>query len=268
MKSSLEGYQAVIDLVQKLRSPDGCPWDREQDLESITPYILEECHELLEAMARKDHAGICEESGDLLFQIIFLAHLENEAGRFGMREILERIHAKMVTRHPHVFGDAAVHDVETVLLNWEIIKAKEFDKKHRTSVLDGVPSAMPALLRAMAIQRKAARVGFDWSEIEDVLAKVEEEIGELREAEAAGDSPAMREEFGDILFALVNLGRKIGIDPEQALTATTEKFIRRFRHVEAEAERTGQALAECTLSTMDGWWEAAKKIEHTNLDQM
>ncbi len=263
MNTCLEAFRAVVELVKTLRAPDGCPWDREQTLESITPYILEECHELLEALARRDESGICEESGDLLFQIVFLAQIEAEAGRFGMKEILERIHAKMVSRHPHVFGDAAVHDVETVLANWEKLKAAEQDKQHRTSILDGVPSSLPALSRAAAVQRKAARVGFDWSDIRDVLEKVAEEIDELREAEAARDQTAIREEFGDILFALVNLARKSGIDPEQALTASTEKFIRRFHHIEGQAVRSATPLGDCSLETMDRWWDEAKALERT-----
>jgi len=261
MDARLEAFHQVLELVTRLRGPDGCPWDREQTLESITPFILEECHELLEALARGDKPGICEESGDLLFQIVFLAQLEEEAGHFGMREILERIHAKMVSRHPHVFGDAAVHDVETVLTNWERIKAGEKDKKGRASILDGVPSSLPSLARAMALQQKAARVGFDWTNPEDVLAKIEEEIQELREAESKQDKAAIREEFGDILFALVNLARKSGIDPEHSLTMTTEKFIRRFRHIETRAREESLALTECSLETMDAWWDEAKNIE-------
>ena len=258
MQNPGQAFSEIVTLVRRLRAPDGCPWDREQTLASITPYILEECHELLDAISRNDEAEICEESGDLLFQIVFLAAMFEEAGRFDVVAVLERIHAKMVSRHPHVFGDAAAHDVETVLKNWERIKAGEAGKEKRTSALDGVPVTLPALARAMAVQRKAARVGFDWKEIDDVLAKIHEEIAELREARADADMTAMRDEFGDVLFALVNLGRKLEIDAEQALTGTIEKFMYRFNHIERRVAENGRRPEDCSLEELDGYWNEAK----------
>lgn len=261
MNSSHEAFTAVIELVKTLRAPNGCPWDRKQTLESITPYILEECHELLDALARGDEQGICEESGDLFFQIAFLAQIESEAGRFGIQEILEHVHTKMVLRHPHVFGDTVANDVETVLTNWEKIKAAEKDKQERNSILDGVPASLPALARAAAVQRKAARVGFDWTEIKGVLEKISEEIAEFSKAQATQDQSACQEEFGDILFALVNLARKSGIDPEQALTTSTEKFIRRFHYIESQAALGPNVLGEYSHETMDRWWNEAQTLE-------
>jgi len=251
-------FADIVALMQRLRSPDGCPWDRKQTVESLTPYLLEECHELREALASGDREHICEECGDLLFQIVFLSQIFAEEGAFTINDVLARLHDKMVRRHPHVFGDAVAKDADTVLSNWEKIKAGE-RKEKRASVLDGVPKTLPALSQAFALQYKAARVGFDWKDDGDVLAKIQEELSEFQEAEKAGDALAMRDEFGDLLFALVNYARKKEIDPELALTGTLQKFISRFHFIEKTLALSGKKPEDCTLEELDALWDTAKE---------
>jgi tetrapyrrole methylase family protein/MazG family protein len=253
-------FSQLIALMKRLRAPDGCPWDREQTVQSLTPYLLEECHELLEALASGDRADICEEMGDLLFQIVFLAELFSEEGNFTIADVIGQLHAKMVRRHPHVFGEVEAKDTATVLSNWEKIKAGEKEKP-RPSVLDGVPRTLPALSRALAIQWKAARVGFDWESADDVLAKIHEELHEIEEAEAAHDPLLTAGEFGDLLFALVNYARKRTIDPELALTGTIQKFVSRFGYIEHSLAAAGKKPEDASLEEMEALWCGAKRTE-------
>jgi len=253
-------FADIVALMKRLRSENGCPWDREQTVESITPYLLEECHELREALASGVREDIREECGDLLFQIVFLAELFNEEGAFTIDDVLAGLNEKMVRRHPHIFGDAAAADVDTVLRTWDTIKAGE-KKEKRASVLDGVPKTLPALSQALALQHKAARAGFDWKDDGGVINKIHEEFEELLDAEKAHDAASLRDEFGDILFALVNYARKKGIDPELALIGTIQKFSARFRYIERSLAANGAKPEERTLEELDALWDEAKKRE-------
>jgi len=258
------GFDRLVDIMARLRSENGCPWDREQDHHTLTPYLLEETYEVLAAIQQEDMYNICEELGDLLLQIVFHAQIARERGFFNIHDVVEGICRKMIHRHPHVFGDLEVRDSSEVLINWEKIKRseKDGDTKVKQSVLDGVPRGLPALLRSWKIQARAARVGFDWPDYQGALNKVEEELNELKEALESGGRKKIELETGDILFAVVNTARLLGIDPEAALTATTEKFIRRFQKIERNAALSGKELYNMTLQEMDIFWEQAKKDEN------
>ena len=254
--------QPLIDLVARLRAPDGCPWDREQRLGDLRAYLLEEAHELAAAIDGGDWQEIAGELGDLLFQAAFIARLAGEAGAFEAAEAIDGVHRKMIARHPHVFGGEELADAAAVRDAWE--RRKLAEEPARTSLLAGVPAAMPALLGAYRLTQKAAGVGFDWPDAKEVLAKIDEEIGELRRALAGGDgsdAASVREELGDLLFTVANLARKLEIDPEAALAAANGKFRRRFAHVEAGVAASGKALGEAPLAAMDALWEDAKRAE-------
>lgn len=241
----------------QLRGPGGCPWDQEQDHASLRDNLLEESYEVLEALDQGDGARLQEELGDLLLQVFLHAQLGREAGTFTLADIVEGINAKLIRRHPHVFGPIQVAGSAEVCRNWEAIKAEERDRAGRgeTSLLDGIPRTLPALAYAQAIGRRVSRVGFDWQQVEEVWAKVEEELAELRQAERV---PDQEEELGDLLFALVNLARWLGIEAEDALRATNAKFRRRFTHLEAAAAKEGIPLEKMALEQMDALWEEAK----------
>jgi len=252
----------LVGVMRRLLAPDGCPWDREQSFESLRKYVLEEACEVIDAIDSKDRAGIKEELGDLLLQIVFQAELARAEGSFAIDDVVEAIVNKLVTRHPHVFGDVKADNAEQVLSNWEKQKAKE--KKGR-GILAGVPRSMPALVRAQRIGEKVGRVGFDWPDVAGSRAKVTEELGELDRAIAQKDAAAMEEELGDVLFALVNLSRHVNVDSEGALRRTIDKFTRRFSHVEKRvAEEHGGwgdpgDAKSLPLDVLDGYWEEAKK---------
>lgn len=248
-------FLQLLDLVETLRAPGGCPWDREQTPHTIAPYLVEEAHEVLEAIEEGDPAGLCEELGDVLLEVALLAEMGREEGRFTAADSLREICAKLVRRHPHVFGDADAKDADEVKASWARIKAAE--KKGR-GALDGVPRRLPALHRARRVSEKASGVGFDWDRPEGVLDKVEEEVAELREALASGDKAHAAEELGDALFALVNLARHLDLDPERALHATTEKFLGRFAHVERELKTRGLSPSDVALPELDALWNQAK----------
>lgn len=257
--------QPLLDLVERLRAPDGCPWDREQGLGEVRAYLLEEAHELAAAIDGGDWREIAGELGDLLFQAAFIGRLAAEAGAFDLAEAIDGVRRKMVARHPHVFGDEELADAAAVRAAWERRKLQE--EPARASLLAGVPASLPALLGAYRLTQKAAGIGFDWPGAEAVLAKVEEEIGELRRALAAGTAgaagappPAVREEVGDLLFTVANLARKLELDPEAALAAANRKFRRRFEHVERGVAARGQRLGEATLAEMDALWDEAKRL--------
>lgn len=250
----------LLAIMTRLRDREiGCPWDIEQDFKSIAPYTIEEAYEVAAAIDEADMEKLKDELGDLLFQVVYHAEMAREDGIFEFQDVVEAISAKMVRRHPHVFGNKDIKDAEEQTRAWEAHKARERDKKGH-SLLDDVPSALPALLRAEKLQKRAARVGFDWPTAEEVLDKVEEEIAELRtELKAPSPSKARTaDEVGDILFALVNLARWLKVDAEEALRATNTKFKRRFKYIENQLEKDGRDIRKVTLGEMEELWQAAK----------
>ena len=246
----------MIKVMAALRGEKGCPWDKEQTMESLKPFIVEEAYEVLEAIDQKDTEAVKEELGDLLFQIVFQCQIAREKGEFGMADVIDKICRKMISRHPHVFGDADYKTSAEVLVHWEAQKKRE--GKQRESLLEGVPGTMPSLLRAHRLQDRASRVGFDWDKIEDVLKKLDEEINEFKEALERKDEGEIEEELGDLLFMLVNISRFIGVNPEDALRKTISKFISRFRYIEMAAADSGKKLSDMTLPEMDALWDEAK----------
>ncbi|HWC05914.1 MAG TPA: nucleoside triphosphate pyrophosphohydrolase [Gemmatimonadota bacterium] len=261
--SSSDAGQRFLDLLTvmgRLRGDGGCPWDREQTRESLRPFLVEETYEVLDALDSGNAAGIREELGDLLFQVVFHAEIARERGEFSMVDLLEALVAKMTRRHPHVFGDRPVGSAAEALAQWEAIKESEKDGAPR-SVLAGVPRAMPALQRARRVQHKAARVGFDWPDATGALEKVHEELGEVTEALRRGDEEAVRQELGDLLFSVVNVARRAGVDPEGALQAAVDRFGRRFGSMEEAARREGRDLAGLSLDELERLWTRAKSLE-------
>src|SRR6059058_1095878 len=250
-------FAQLCDIVAKLRAPGGCPWDREQTHESLLAAVIEEAYEVTEAARAKNDAHFCEELGDLLLLVVMHAEIASEAGRFNIDEIIRDVSNKLIRRHPHVFGTSDARDSGAVLKQWEAIKRKE--KKADSHYLASLPKALPALMRAQKAQSKAARVNFDWTEVRDVVAKVEEELREMKEAIAALDRGTIEEEIGDVLFAVVNLARKCKIDAESALQKATNKFRARFNRVEDELRRQGKRLGDVDLSEMDAIWNEIKQ---------
>ena len=263
----MTGIERLHSIMVRLRDPEaGCPWDRVQTLSTLKPCVLEETYELLAAMDRpEDRANYVEELGDVLLQVMFQCVMAEQEGRFTFDDVANAIADKLVRRHPHVFGDAVAKDPATVLRNWEQIKQLEHRKEARHSALDGVPAALPALLKAQRSQEKAARVGFDWKDAKGPLAKIREELAELEAAAAAsGDTaldPRVKEELGDLLFSVANLARHLKADSESALEGATAKFARRFRAVEAGAKAAGREMKEMSLDELDALWRAAKEQE-------
>lgn len=254
-------FDRLVEIMATLRSPAGCPWDRAQDSTSLKPYLLEEAYEVLEALEEGTPQKLKDELGDLLFQVIFHAQLAHERGDFDAYDILAGTIAKMTRRHPHVFGSASASTPKEALQNWEEIKRQEKTAMQATSVLDGVPRQLPSLLRAQRLQDKASRVGFDWQHVEHVWQKVSEELQELRAAMSQENRAEIEQEFGDVLFALVNLARFLEINPDEALHKTTTKFIQRFQFIERELSRQGKTPKQATLTEMDALWEQAKQQE-------
>jgi nucleoside triphosphate diphosphatase len=249
--------QKLVDLVARLRAPDGCPWDREQTLPDVRAYLLEEAHELADAIDGGDWQELGEELGDMLFQVAFVGRLAEEAGALSLSQVIDGVYRKMVERHPHVFGDEMLADAEAVRQAWERRKLQKEPK--RESLFSGVPSSLPSLLAAYRLTQKAAGVGFDWPDAKAVLDKAEEEIAEVREALAQGQKDAVREEVGDLLFSLANLARKLDVDPEAALAGANRKFRERFARIEEGLAAQGKTTAEASLAEMDALWEAAKQ---------
>lgn len=252
-------FQTLVDIMARLRGPGGCPWDREQTIQSLRGFVLEETYEVLDAIDRDDHDALRGEIGDFIFEGVFLAQMEADAGRFTVTESLRLINEKLVRRHPHIFGDAAGVDTPgKVLEQWEEIKAREQQSAgERKSLLKGVPKTMPALLRAHEIGTRVAAVGFDWERTDDVITKIEEEVQELRAAAHEGRERT-EEEMGDLLFAMANLARKLGIDAESALRKANEKFTGRFTKVEEVFGQRGKSLQEATLEEMEEVWQQIK----------
>jgi MazG family protein len=262
MTRAARAIEHLLSIMERLRGPGGCPWDREQTLQSLRPYVLEETYEVLEAIDGGDVADHREELGDLLLQIVFQAQLRKEEGAFDFADVADAISGKLVSRHPHVFGDVEVKDAEGVLRQWAALKREEKRKKGGgKSVLEGVPREMPALARADRLTEKASRIGFDWPDAGGARAKVTEELEELDAAIAAGDRAEIEHELGDVLFALANLGRKLQLAPEEALRGTIGRFVSRFEHVERELERRGIPHGTATLEQMDALWDEAKSLE-------
>jgi MazG family protein len=268
-------FDDLVQLMARLRSPEGCPWDREQTYETLAPMLLEEAYEAFEAV-EEARAGrpleLRDELGDLLFQIVFYAQVASERREFTIADVTEAIHSKMVRRHPHVFGDEQAADAAEVLRNWEAIKAEEKraagreERERPSSLLDGVSLKTPALMEAHQLSTKAARVGFDWERIEDIFDKLHEEIEELRAAirsrrEAEEGTDGVREELGDLLFAVTNIARHLQVEPEAALKSANRKFRRRFRHIEEGLRARGRTLDAATLDEMEALWQEAKNSD-------
>jgi nucleoside triphosphate diphosphatase len=253
----------LLAVMTTLRDPQrGCPWDLEQTFATIAPYTIEEAYEVADAIDQGDMAAVKDELGDLLFQVVFYAQMGREQGHFDFDAIAEAIAAKMERRHPHVFADAAPRDSDGQVVAWEITKAAERAAKAQQSVLDGVARTLPPMTRALKLQNRAARVGFDWSDPADILAKIDEELAEVT-VEIQSDAPIDRieDEMGDVLFACVNLARKLNIDPEHALRRANGKFERRFRHIETELAAAGRSPHDASLDEMEALWCAAKHLE-------
>lgn len=264
----------LIEIMEALRQPEtGCPWDIVQTFETIKPYTIEEAYEVADAIERRDMDDLCEELGDLLLQVVFHSRIAEEAGDFAFGDVVEAVTKKMIRRHPHVFARSDADTPEAVKLQWDAIKKQEkrerTERRARSGVtedfkaghLGGIQRTQPALTEALKLQEQAARVGFDWSEAEPILDKIEEEIGELREALKAGRPEAVADELGDLIFALVNIGRHVNADPENALRGTNTKFRRRFNHIETSLHASGETLEAATLEQMEDLWQAAKAIE-------
>lgn len=249
-------FDDLVQLMTRLRGPDGCPWDRKQTLPDLKPYVIEEAYEVVDAIDRDDRGALLEEVGDMLLEAVFLTEITREEGTFDVYDSITAIHDKLVRRHPHVFGDVEAKDAEQVLTNWEKLKQAE-RKAENKSLLSGVPQSLPGLLKASRLTEKAARVGFDWRRTEDVFDKLDEEIAELREAVASGDAAHVQEEIGDLLFTIANLARKVNVNPEEALQSTNRKFMTRFQWMESHAEN----FESLTLEEMDALWNRAKAGE-------
>lgn len=250
----------LLDIMARLRDPaTGCPWDRQQTFKTIAPYTVEEAYEVADAIERGDLVALREELGDLLLQVVYHARMAEEAGLFGFEQVAAGIADKLTERHPHVFGEGEIRDAAHQTRDWEARKAHERAAKGQAGVLDGIPLGLPSLTRAEKLQKRAARVGFDWSELGPVFAKIHEELAELeREVKDKADAARLSDELGDLLFAVANAARKLGVDPEQALRGTNRKFERRFRHLEARLVEQGKKPDQVSLEEMDRYWDEAK----------
>ena len=258
----------LVEIMACLRAPEGCPWDREQDHDSLKPYLIEEAYEVLEAIEKQDDPSLKEELGDLLLQVVFHAQLAHEAGRFNLDQVIEGICEKLVRRHPHVFAGLDLKTSGEVLANWKKIKAKEKGTDHTAaphSILDGLPHNMPPLTEAHQISWRAAEIGFDWPSVAAIFDKLQEEILELQEAIQAGNSAQIREELGDLLFVITNLARRLNSDPDLALRVTNKKFKNRFRSMEQLLQSRGEKLRDKSLEEMDQLWESVKAGETKKL---
>jgi len=273
-----KNFNDLVALMDRLRSPGGCPWDREQTYATLAPMLLEEAYEAFDALeeAREGRpAALREELGDLLFQITFFARVASERGEFNIDDVIEEVHAKMVRRHPHVFGDTEAGDTAEVLRNWEAIKAEEkraagtvAGKAENASILNGVSTKAPALMEAHQISTKVARVGFDWTQIKDIFEKLQEEVDELREAigthadtKSEADHTRVREEIGDLLFVVTNIARRLNVEPEAALKLSNRKFRRRFAHIEASLREQNRKFDQANLEELEELWREAKRME-------
>ncbi len=250
----------LLEIMRTLRAENGCPWDREQSLQSLKQYLVEECYEVLDAIDSNDRSKLAEELGDLLLQIVFQSQICAEEGSFTFDDVARLISEKLVRRHPHVFGDVKVSGSADVLKNWDQIKRTEKEGELR-SVVAGIPKHLPALHKAQQVQKRAARVGFDWEAVHQVIDKLEEETAEVKEALASGQTEKVREEIGDLLFAVVNLSRFLGHDAEEVLNGTIAKFVRRFQGIEQRIHEQGRKMTDCNLADLDAIWDDIKASE-------
>lgn len=254
--------ERLLEIMARLRARDGgCPWDLEQDFRTIAPYTIEEAYEVADAIERDDMAALREELGDLLFQVVFHARMAEERGAFGFEDVAETIVRKMIDRHPHVFAGAAFRSADEQTAAWERQKAAERTAKGKGSLLADVPIALPGMTRAVKLQRRAATVGFDWTDVADVLMKLDEEVAELAAAARSKDADAIEDEFGDLLFVIANVARHLKVDPEAAVRRANEKFTRRFAHIEKRLVEQGGTLEAATLDEMEALWIEAKELE-------
>jgi XTP/dITP diphosphohydrolase len=254
-QEKMEAFGRLLDIMDELRA--GCPWDKKQTMETLRPLTIEETYELGDAVLDQDLPEVKKEIGDILLHMVFYAKIAEEKKAFDMADVLESIAEKLIHRHPHIYGDAIAEDEETVKANWETLKLKE----GKQSVLEGVPKSLPAMVKATRIQEKARGAGFDWDESSQVLAKMEEELAELKAEILANDAKKMENEFGDLLFSMINVARFLKIDPESALERTNKKFIKRFQFMEVEAKKQSKAISDYDLSELEEFWQAAKEIE-------
>lgn len=261
MSSPGEGFQRIMSIMRRLRAPGGCPWDAEQTHESLKRYLLEESYEVIEAIDTGSDELLKEELGDLLLQPVFHAAIAEERGAFTIDDVMASLADKLIRRHPHVFGDQQIESSAAQITNWEKIKKQEKGDERR-SALSGIPPHLPALMKAHKITEKASRVGFDWERVDQVMAKVLEELHEFEEAMAAADQVQMEAELGDLLFAIVNLGRFVSLDPEEALRKTILRFQNRFSHIEERLHAAGRHLQEASLEEMEQLWQEAKQLEN------
>lgn len=256
------GFARLVEIMARLRSPNGCPWDREQTFDTIKPYLLEETYEVMDAIDAHDWEGLADELGDLLLQVVFFSQMAKEAGHFDVNDAIEAINSKLIRRHPHVFGEGEAKTAEEVIRKWDEIKATEKAASAKPKgLLAGVPRSLPALMEARQIAGRAAGAGFDWSNVDQVLEKLREELAELDAARQDGSQEALQDEIGDLLFVIVNVARFLKVDPEQALRGTNSKFRRRFAHVEAGLEAQGKSPREATIEEMETLWQEAKQDE-------
>jgi len=262
-EKSLELFENLLQIMDRLRGENGCPWDREQTRSTLKPYIIEEAYEVVEAIEEGVPATIREELGDLLFQVIFQARIGKERDEFSMGDILKVLKEKMVRRHPHVFGSTTVRNSREVLQNWEEIKKQEKNHKPKRSILSGTPRQLPSILKAQRIQEKAATVGFDWDNPEEILKKIEEEITELRSAVAEGYRPDVEHEVGDLLFSVINLSRFLKFDADDTLRKCTDRFISRFRNMESTSDSRGTTLSSLSPAELDNLWKLSKQRENS-----
>lgn len=265
LEQDRRAFQTLVDIVARLRAPGGCPWDREQTHQSLTPFLIEETYEAVEQIDANSMPGLREELGDVLLQVMLHSEIASEEGHFTVADVIEGLVNKLIRRHPHVFGDAEAHTAAEVLARWEVLKSEE---RQGASLMEGVPASLPALTYAQRAQGRAANVGFDWPSADGVLAKVAEEAGELAEAHESATGretdearAALEWEFGDLLFSLVNLARWMDIDAETALRQANRRFVTRFRHMEGTARERGEEFSSLSLEQMDGLWEEAKRQE-------
>jgi tetrapyrrole methylase family protein / MazG family protein len=257
----MDSFQKLVDIMTKLRSENGCAWDKVQTHETLKPYLIEEAYEVLEAIDEKDPAKLREELGDLLIQVVFHAQVAKDAGEFDINDVIEGICSKMISRHPHVFGEAKFDTPEEVVKQWH--ERKKEEGKLRNSALEGVPKELPGLLRAHRLQSRAAKVGFDWEKVEDIFDKLDEELKEFREALEKNSIKEIEDELGDLFFVLVNISRSVGVNSEEALRKTISKFISRFRHIEMKAAESGRRIEDMSLAEMDALWDKAKRGERS-----
>ncbi len=255
-----DAFKQLTSIVDTLMSEGGCPWDIVQTRESLKPYLVEETYETLDALDSNQPEKIVDEMGDLLYQILFHSKISEKKGEFNITDVLENLSEKMIRRHPHVFKTSEADTPDAVVHQWEEIKKQEKGNRDQKSVLNNIPKALPGLARAQKLQKKAAKQGFDWDQIEHVVAKLDEEVGEFKQALQEEDAPHMAEEMGDLLFVMVNIARFKKIDAEEALRTTNNKFIKRFQHIEQEVAKRGKTMQETSLEEMEQYWQDAKKL--------